>query len=189
MNTSDPIATQLAEGFIMWIFGVSTQPLVIPSGKAVYASIHKGALPFAGQFLTHLNSGNGDPFYVWKGAQTDSEKYLERALMQLLADEIRPWLVAGESPAITNKLSVIAKTYFGTSALDFQIASYTEYGRLPAKQLPLKTILEAAILAILTAKGDRTDMGMAVERLSRSLQTPTPGFGSSEGFQSVFLTP
>ncbi len=189
MNAPDPLATQIAEGFIMWIFGGITQPLVISPKTPLHFEIRKDAIPFSKRFIAHLYAVKGDPEYIWSGAKTPSEEHLESALLRQLADAIRPWLVRTDSPYASNQLSAIVQDCFGQSSNVSQIAFYANRGKLPSKQLPLKTLLEAAIRADLTIKGNLTEVGEAIRSLSRSLRTPAPGFGSSDGFQSVFLAP
>jgi hypothetical protein len=189
VNTTDPLATQIAEGFILWIFGGVTQPLVIPQSEPLHLAIRKDAIPFSKRFIAHLYSVKGDPEYIWSGAITPSEEYLESALFRQLANAIQPWLVRADSPYAPNQLSAIVRDCFGQSSNISQIKFYASRGKLPSKQLPLKTLLEAAIRSDLTIKGDLTEVGEAIRSLSRSLRTPAPGFGSSEGFQSVFQIP
>jgi len=175
MSAPDPLATQIAEGFLLWIFGGASAPLVVPTGKPIYTQIAKDALPFSNRFVEHLRAVKGDPEYIWSEPKTDAEEFLEIALLRQLAKVIQPWLFVGSSPRAAGTLEMIARDYFGDPSNLKTVEIYALDGRLPVKRLPLRTLLEAAILADLTVKGDLTAMGEAVRSLSRSLRKIAPG--------------
>src|SRR5271163_1868457 len=73
MNGPDPLATQIAEGFLLWFFGGVTQPFVIPQTKLLHLAIRKDVIPFSKRFIAHLYAVKGESEYISSGAKTPSD--------------------------------------------------------------------------------------------------------------------